>query len=174
LSTPFVLKIPRQLYEEMINQAVAESPNECCGLLAGRILAPIAPPPHYLTISPSHSHHSPLTTHHSPPVGHVERRYPLVNAAASPTEFLSDPKSLFDAVRDMHQSGIDTLAIYHSHPTSPPVPSRTDLERNYYGPDVMNLIISLQNPEQPQMRGWWLGTDKYLEAGWVCEDETGP
>jgi proteasome lid subunit RPN8/RPN11 len=38
MSTSFAskLQIPRPLYDDMIAQAVAELPNECCGLLAGR------------------------------------------------------------------------------------------------------------------------------------------
>jgi proteasome lid subunit RPN8/RPN11 len=144
----------------MVAQAVSELPNECCGLLAGTVHP-----------SPPTTHPSPLTTHHSLFIGQVERRYPLVNAAASPVEYLSDPKSLFVAVRDMNLHGIDILAVYHSHPASDPVPSRTDLERNY-SPEVMNLIISLKSPQDPRVRGWWLGADKYLEADWVCVDET--
>jgi proteasome lid subunit RPN8/RPN11 len=148
----------------MVAQAVSELPNECCGLLAGDI------------------HHSPATsrkgashvavTGETPVlrVGQVERIYPLVNAAASPVEYLSDPKSMFAAVRDMHLQGIDILAVYHSHPTSNPVPSRTDLDRNY-SPDVMTLIISLKNPQEPQVRGWWLGADNYREAEWTISGE---
>ena len=71
---------------------------------------------------------------------------------------------MFEAVRDMRGVGIEIVAIYHSHPTSAPVPSRTDLERNY-SPDVMNLIISLQDGD-PQMRGWWLEQNSFREANW--------
>src|SRR5438445_6194355 len=105
----------------MLAQAVAEAPNECCGLLAGTLEG-----------------EGPTARS-----GRVLRRYPLVNTAASPVEFLSEPRSMFEAVRDMRGVGLDILAIYHSHPASGPVPSRTDLERNY-SPDVMNLIISLK------------------------------
>jgi [CysO sulfur-carrier protein]-S-L-cysteine hydrolase len=148
----------------MVAQALSEFPNECCGLLAGRIQPP--------TTRPASSDHSPLTTHHSPHIGQVERRYALVNAAASPVEFLSDPKSLFAAVRDMHLHEIDILAVYHSHPTSAAIPSRTDLERNY-SPEVMNLIISLQNLQEPVIRGWWLSADQYFEAEWICVEDAG-
>jgi proteasome lid subunit RPN8/RPN11 len=92
------------------------------------------------------------------------RRYPLVNAAASGTEYLSEPRSMFEAVRDMRQRKIDMLAIYHSHPLSAPTPSRTDLERNY-SPDVVNLIISLKD-RVPQARAWWLEEKAYHEADW--------
>jgi proteasome lid subunit RPN8/RPN11 len=75
---------------------------------------------------------------------------------------------MFEAVRDMRGLGLEIVAIYHSHPTSAPVPSRTDLERNY-SPDVMNLIISLQDGNT-QMRGWWLSDKDFREADWRLAD----
>ncbi len=178
MSTPFLLKIPRRFYEEMVAHAISELPNECCGLLAGRI-----------DHSQTTTHPLALGTHPSGPVGQVERRYPLVNAVEtglifsylckqpfivctnpSPKEFLSDPKSMFAADRDMRLKGIDILAVYHSHPTSNPVPSPTDLNRNYW-PKVMTLIVSLKNPQEPQVRGWWLGADNYREAEWTFSGE---
>ena len=127
-------------------QAVAELPNECCGLLAGRIEACS-----------------------EQPTARIVRCYPLVNAAASPREYLSDPRSMFTAVRDMRQHDLDILAVYHSHPTSDPIPSRTDLERNY-SPEVVNFIISLKDGE-PRMRGWWLTDTEYQKAEWEWMEE---
>ena len=131
------LQIPRRLFDEMILHARAEFPNECCGLLAG-----------------------PDTTG-----GVVARRYPLVNAAASPVAYDADPKSLFAAFKDMRHAGTELLAIYHSHPTTAPVPSRTDRARNGYGPEVVHLIVSLAGPE-PVVRGWRLAETAYHEATW--------
>jgi proteasome lid subunit RPN8/RPN11 len=145
LSTPFRLRLPREIHEEMAAQAIAELPNECCGLLAGQI----------------------EETPEGARIGRVVQRYPLVNAAASPREFWSEPKSMFTAYRDMHWSGLEILAIYHSHPTSEPVPSKTDLERNY-SPDVMNLIISLKSGA-PEVRAWWLTQSDYRAAEWEKE-----
>jgi proteasome lid subunit RPN8/RPN11 len=64
LSTPFRLIVPRELADAMVAQAVAELPNECCGILAGIVDADEAGA-----------------------IGRVRRHYPLVNAAASPKEF---------------------------------------------------------------------------------------
>lgn len=125
----------------MIHHARAELPNECVGLLAGRIVEAV-----------------------ELRVGRVERRYPLVNEAASPREYLSEPKSMFTAMKDMWAHGLDVLAVYHSHPTSEPVPSRTDLARNY-SPDVVNFIVSMAGAE-PRVRGWWLTDRDYREAEW--------
>jgi proteasome lid subunit RPN8/RPN11 len=122
----------------MVAQAHAELPNECCGILAGRIEGD---------------------------VGIVEQRYPLVNESASRREYCSEPQSLFAAFKDWRARGLEHLATYHSHPTSAPIPSRTDLERNAYGPEVIDLIISLQNAE-PLVRAWRLTNSEYWEAGW--------
>jgi proteasome lid subunit RPN8/RPN11 len=133
----FRLVVPRGLYEEMVAQALREAPNECCGLFAGVVRDGVAV---------------------------AERIYPLVNAAASPVLYESDGRSMLDAYRDMTARGLDVVAVYHSHPTSEPVPSKTDLERNY-SEEVVNLIVSLaQSP--PLVRGWWLTAEGYREAGW--------
>jgi proteasome lid subunit RPN8/RPN11 len=137
------LLLPFPLYDAMVSQAAAELPNECCGLLAGTVLPGVVPP-----------------------LARVVRRYPLANAAQSPRAYLSEPRGMFEAVRDMHRLGLDVLAVYHSHPTTDPVPSRTDLERNY-SEDVVNFIISLKSG-RPEVRGWWLTAEDYREAEWEC------
>ena len=131
------LLLPRHLYIEMVAHAQAELPNECCGLLAGVF---------------------------EPGILRVEKRHALVNEAASPIEYRSEPHSMFQAVKAMRPDGHEILAIYHSHPTSAPTPSRTDLERNY-SPEVVNFIISLHGAE-PIMRGWWLTDAGFEEAAW--------
>jgi len=165
LSTPFQLIVPRSIYDDMIAQARSELPNECCGILAGRVQeSGVRSQESEARSQRSEVRSQESDTHASLPVVTVVQRYALVNAAASPTEYLSDARSMFEAVRDMRGVGIEIVAIYHSHPTSAPVPSRTDLERNY-SPDVMNLIISLQDGD-PQMRGWWLEQNSFREANW--------
>jgi proteasome lid subunit RPN8/RPN11 len=132
------LAVPRAVYTAMLAQAEAERPLECCGLLAGTL--------------------------RDDGTGLVEERYPLVNALASPTEYLSDPTSTLAAWRDRRRRGLEELGVYHSHPTSAPIPSRKDLERSY-GPEVVNLIISLTTTPST-VRGWWLTDDTFTEAEW--------
>lgn len=137
MSRPFQLRLLPAVVEAMVQHARAELPNECCGLLAGQLDARLATATHCLR---------------------------LVNAAASPTEFLSDADSMFAAVRYMRQEQLELLAVYHSHPTSAPIPSRRDLERSY-GEGVVNLIIGCAtNPFE--IRAWWLDADRYEEAIW--------
>ena len=148
----FRLLVPRNILEGLIAQALAEQPLECCGLLAG-------------VREEAKTEEKPAEA-----VGRVVRRYPLVNAAASPREFLSDGRALFDAYKDMRLHSLAVLAVYHSHPTSPPVPSRTDLERNGMGDGVVCLIVSLASLP-PLVRGWWWGETEYREAVWETIDD---
>lgn len=137
MSTSVRLLLPAQILQAILDQARAELPNECCGLLAGRL---------------------------EEQMGRVTRCYPLVNEAASPVEFWSEPKSLLAAHRGMDREGLELLAIYHSHPTSPPVPSKKDRERNY-DEEVMNLIVSMMG-DRPEVRAWWLTAQTHREAEW--------
>jgi [CysO sulfur-carrier protein]-S-L-cysteine hydrolase len=145
VSTPFRLLIPRTIYEDIVAQAVQELPNECCGLLAGRIVPEL-------------------------PDRTVIERFPLVNADASPREYTSDAKSLILAHRLMRERNMDILAVYHSHPASDPIPSRKDLERNAHGSDVIHLIISLMNVT-PLVRAWQLRENDYHEADWRMSEQ---
>ena len=136
------LVVPRLIWTEMLAQAEAERPLECCGLLAGTVA--------------------------EDGTGLVQVRYPLINEAASPVEYLSEPRSMFAADRDMRRRGLDVLAVYHSHPTTPPIPSKKDLAMNY-SPAVVNFIVSLTTAP-PTVRGWWLTAESYREAEWSVAD----
>src|SRR5438876_9285072 len=62
----------------------------------------------------------------------VTKYLPVVNELASPTAYRSEPHGLFAAYKAMRAAGLDLVAIYHSHPTSAPVPSQRDLAENAY------------------------------------------
>jgi proteasome lid subunit RPN8/RPN11 len=126
----------------MLKQAQAELPNECCGVLGGV---------------------------RDGEVLRVASWHPLVNEAASPVEYRSEPRSMFEAIKAMRQVGQEIVAIYHSHPTSAPAPSQTDLER-HYSTDVVHFIIGLEGSE-PSMRGWWLTETEFEEAAWQIVGE---
>jgi proteasome lid subunit RPN8/RPN11 len=86
--------------------------------------------------------------------GHVvERVFPLANEANSPTRYLA-AAGLFEPMRAMRAAGLELVGIYHSHPTSPPIPSKRDLEENYY-PEAVHVIVSLDEGQQA-LRAWTL------------------
>lgn len=141
MSIPFRLILPGPFYAALVAHAKSEAPLECCGLLAGTV--------------------------GTDGTARVIGQYPLVNAAASPVRFESDPRSMFDAVRAITRAGLDILAVYHSHPTSAPVPSKTDLAENY-SEDVMTLIVGLTT-DPPTVRAWWLTATDYREGEFAID-----
>src|SRR5262245_39206750 len=118
LSTPFRLRLPRSIYEEMVAHARAELPNECCGLVSGQWSVVSGQGSEGKSQESGEKGEGPLVT--------AERWYPLVSELASPTEYLSEPESMFRAAKDMRGRGLEIIAVYHSHPTTEPVPSRKD------------------------------------------------
>lgn len=101
----------------------------------------------------------------------AEAFYPVTNALHSPTEFFMEPTEQLKAFKQLLKDGYELVAIFHSHPPAPPVPSRRDLEQAYdfelrqpYHPGVRHLIVSLQNPDAPQARCYRLtGDGKFVE-----------
>ena len=119
------LLLPVRVWERVVAQARAEAPQECCGLLAGS---------------------------RNGGVLLAAEAFPLVNQLGSPTRFVSEPDSLFRALKSARAQGLEVVAIYHSHPEGPPVPSRTDLEWRW-APGVADLIVGLSGAV-PVGRAW--------------------
>ena len=82
--------------------------------------------------------------------------YPVANVATEPAcRYEMDPAQQIAALRAMRMRGEQLLAIMHSHPASAALPSATDIaEANY--PDAIYLIISLQDTDKPDLRGFLL------------------
>jgi [CysO sulfur-carrier protein]-S-L-cysteine hydrolase len=150
LSTSFRLVLPQSIYDDMLAQARAELPNECCGILAGKIV-----------------------TADTGALGRVEHRYPLVNALESPIEYSAHDRELLQIEKDKRAREIETLAIYHSHPTTDAVPSAKDRERWFQGENVICLIISLRTAA-PEVRAWRLTAVSHWEAAWRIDAERRP
>jgi proteasome lid subunit RPN8/RPN11 len=102
--------------------------------------------------------------------GVVTLRFPLVNALASPTRFESEAHSLFEAHKAARAEGIEFLAVYHSHPASPPVPSKHDIA-DRWGDEVLTIIISLAT-EPAEVKAWrWMGK-RFKEAHFAASPAT--
>jgi proteasome lid subunit RPN8/RPN11 len=70
-----------------------------------------------------------------------------------PSCYLMEPGAQIDAMRDMRERGESLLAIFHSHPDSPAVPSTLDLARAAY-PDTIYLIAAKAG-EEPAMNAYY-------------------
>jgi proteasome lid subunit RPN8/RPN11 len=87
--------------------------------------------------------------------GRVEKLYKMTNAERRSDHFMMEPEEQFAVVKDVRASGLEMLAIYHSHPQTPSRPSSEDV-RLAVTPDVAHVILSLQNSEQPVVKGFFM------------------
>ena len=94
--------------------------------------------------------------------GIVDECIPARNLKASPVAFLVDPADHFAALKRTRGDGRDIVGAYHSHPTSPAVPSPTDLAEAHYE-DYLYVIVSLSTPI-PEVRGYRLVSGRFEEV----------
>lgn len=117
------IQISRKLTNELLHLAQISPDREICGLVSSINQQPV-------------------------------RCYPIKNVAALPQQqFLLDAEQQIAAMKTMRDQGEELFAIFHSHPTSPAIPSTTDLELAAYD-DALYLIISLNTKGVLEMRGF--------------------
>ncbi len=83
----------------------------------------------------------------------VQRLYRMTNVDQSGGHFMMAPVEQFRVVKEIRASGLQMLAIYHSHPATPARPSTEDI-RLALTPGVACVIVSLQNRDRPVARGF--------------------
>ncbi len=74
--------------------------------------------------------------------GVILQQYKMKNMDASEVHYSLDPEEQFETVKDMREKGFKLAAVYHSHPTTLPLPSIEDI-RLAYDQDVSYVIVSL-------------------------------
>lgn len=73
----------------------------------------------------------------------VEEVFPMQNTHSQPKEHFSfSPKEQLRVLKEY--SHLQIIGIYHSHPSSDPIPSQEDKEYMYFA-TYSNLILSLKN-----------------------------
>jgi proteasome lid subunit RPN8/RPN11 len=69
------------------------------------------------------------------------------NLDAKATRYLIDPEDHFAAIRAARAEGLEVVGAYHSHPSSTPVPSATDIAEANSGSGFLYVIVSLVNED---------------------------
>jgi len=95
--------------------------------------------------------------------GEARTVYRAENAEGSPFRYSIDAKEQFRMMKEIEAAGEELAAIYHSHTKSPAYPSQTDV--NLAGwPEAVYLIVSLADPEAPDLKGFWIKDGQIAEA----------
>jgi len=89
--------------------------------------------------------------------------YRSLNAEASPLRYSLDASDQFRIMQEMEKRGEELVGIYHSHTGSAAYPSQTDVNLAAY-PDAVYVIVSLEDPQNPDVRGFWIRDGQIEEA----------
>jgi [CysO sulfur-carrier protein]-S-L-cysteine hydrolase len=110
-----MLRLPAQVYTEIVGHCLSGLPDEACGLLGG-----------------------------DPATGAVARCYPTRNVAASAKLYEVDPGQLLRADRDAEANGMVIMGVFHSHTHTDAYPSPTDVAQAP-DPDWHYVLVSLRD-----------------------------
>jgi proteasome lid subunit RPN8/RPN11 len=90
----------------------------------------------------------------------IERVFKMVNTDASPVSYAFDSVEQLNVTRNIEREGLDLVAVYHSHPSSPAYPSQVDIQRAFFPgteepnfPDIAYVIIGLMESE-PEVKAY--------------------
>ncbi|MGW5521738.1 Mov34/MPN/PAD-1 family protein [Gordonia sp. NPDC003950] len=119
-----MLRIGRDLVDQMIAHARADHPDEACGVIAG----------------PEGS-------------DDPQRFIPMVNAERSPTFYRFDSLEQLKVWREMDRNDEEPVVIYHSHTATEAYPSRTDISYASE-PNAHYVLVSTREPDIAQVRSY--------------------
>jgi proteasome lid subunit RPN8/RPN11 len=144
-----MLRLPRDVYLQMVAHCFDGLPLEACGLLAG------PPPP--APAAPT-----------EPPTGHVATVcYPTANAAGSARVYTVEPRDFLRADRDAERRGLEIVAVFHSHTHTDAYPSPTDIAQAP-DPGWHYVLVSLRDVV-PVVRSYRIVEGKITEEPVVLE-----
>ncbi|MFN2544551.1 MAG: M67 family metallopeptidase [Actinomycetota bacterium] len=119
-----MIELEPTMYDEILEQALAEFPNEACGLVAGKEGRPVK------LFRMKNADASPVTYRLD-----TDEQYAVYRECLD-QDWDTEP-----------------YAIYHSHTHSQAYPSETDIDKALY-PESRYLILSLEDRERPVLRGF--------------------
>jgi len=122
-----MLKLSKELFQQLVEEAKKQKPLEACGLLAGKNNT-------------------------------VLKFYPMTNEDQSRYHYSMDPTEQFTVLKDIQKRGWDILAIWHSHPDTPPRMSEED-KRLALMPEVNYAILSLAKDFEYQLKAFFKDTN---------------
>lgn len=91
------------------------------------------------------------------------------NEEESPYRYRMHGQDEYDARKAIDEAGQEVIAAYHSHTKTAAYPSQTDVNEARLFPELIYLIVSLQDSETPDVKGYWLKDLKIAEAELVVE-----
>lgn len=127
-----MLTLGRDVYDDIVAHARADTPQEVCGILAGEF-------DDEASVS-------------------IESHRTVNTASDSQTEYAIDPEEQFAVMGTIERENHDVVGFYHSHPQGPPAPSPTDQKRATW--DGYSYVIVALGGTHPYVGSWrWTGEE---------------
>jgi proteasome lid subunit RPN8/RPN11 len=133
------MRVPKAIYDEMVEHVREGGPEERCGIIASRDDVAVALYPTRNALE-------------TPKYG-----------------YRIDGPELLRVVNEIEERGLELGAIYHSHPRSEPEPSQADMNEatspngSPWWPGTIHVIVGFAQTE-PEVRAWHLGGPDVAEA----------
>jgi proteasome lid subunit RPN8/RPN11 len=113
------IRLARDVAAEVLNHAISNPDEECCGLLAGL----------------------------NGVVARAFAAHNVAEHPATAYEIA--PKELFCIMREIRAGGLELLGLYHSHPNGDNQPSPRDVERAYYPDAAYFILSARADAPEP-------------------------
>jgi [CysO sulfur-carrier protein]-S-L-cysteine hydrolase len=136
-----MLTISAELRSKIIAHALADHPDEACGLIAG-----------------------------SAGSDRPERFIPMLNAERSPTFYRFDSLEQLRVWRDMDDRDEEPVVIYHSHTATEAYPSRTDVSYASE-PGAHYVLVSTRDSDRLEFRSFRIVDGAVTEEDVLVEPE---
>jgi proteasome lid subunit RPN8/RPN11 len=143
------IQLNNEQLESIHSHGEREYPNECCGMLLGRVdgdakeVSEVVPLKNLRLDS--------ARAQELLPLGDPGRE-------SEKNRFLIDPLEQLRVEREARSRGLDVLGYYHSHPDHPARPSNYDREHAW--PWYSYVILSVERGNAAEMTSWVLSEDR--------------
>ncbi|HEV7858292.1 MAG TPA: M67 family metallopeptidase [Pyrinomonadaceae bacterium] len=146
-----MIKLRARVLDEMKGHAEREYPQECCGLLIGRIEDAGRTRVILETYPAANAWED---------AGAIEHRRQVAPGDEGKTShrMLIAPDDYRRAELAAVKMGLGVVGDYHSHPDHPAVPSQFDLEHSPW-PTMSYIIVSVNKGQASDLRSWELEAD---------------
>jgi [CysO sulfur-carrier protein]-S-L-cysteine hydrolase len=136
-----MLTISAELRSKIIAHALADHPDEACGVIAGLVGS-----------------------------DRPERFIPMLNAERSPTFYRFDSLEQLRVWREMDDRDEEPVVIYHSHTATEAYPSRTDISYASE-PGAHYVLVSTRDADRPEFRSFRILDGAVTEEDVLVEPE---
>lgn len=90
--------------------------------------------------------------------------YRAENAEKSPFRYSIAPREQLELMNRIEGAGEEIVGIYHSHTRTAAYPSQTDINLAVGWPDSVYFIVSLENPDEPYVRGFRINGNEVTDV----------